>query len=562
MKRVVALSLAVAVSGLAARSIAALPVWGGPVFTDAGGGVDGQSQSSLEGVNGISDAGVAIGNGSHYSVGGNWMGSTGFRFTQTTSSLLNDLGTDPAGATLGAVYSISRYGLAVGNRQQFDAAHNAQGNVAIRYPAASNVATLLGNLGTASDGSTTSLALDINDSGVSAGSCLKYTAAHTGLGYRAVLWPANQVTPIEMQVLGTNATGGTFASTYAVNNNNVSTGRVTKYVNNVSTGDRAVRWNPGGGITELGVTSSNNGITDAEGHDINDAGAIIGSCVRYAANGSNLGERAVLWQANSTVAVELGTLGVSADNKTLSHANHISNAGTIVGSASKYDAQGNLLGGRAVKWSTANTNAVELPMLHAGSGYNEAVGVNNMDYIVGMSQAANSQLHAVMWAPGGAIIDLNTLIDPASGYTLRYGKSISETGFVTGEAIYDPDGAGGESAHDRVFTMLVPKAGTYGKGDVNFDRVVNFDDLLTIAQHYGQANATKRVDVADVNLDGLVNFDDLLTLAQNYGAGAVVGGNTFDSAFAADWALARSMTPEPCSLLACIGSAIALRRKR
>ena len=52
-------------------------------------------------------------------------------------------------------------------------------------------------------------------------------------------------------------------------------------------------------------------------------------------------------------------------------------------------------------------------------------------------------------------------------------------------------------------------------GDTNFDGVVNFDDLLNLAQHYGSANGT--YGTGDLNGDAKVDFTDLLILAQNYG---------------------------------------------
>jgi hypothetical protein len=51
--------------------------------------------------------------------------------------------------------------------------------------------------------------------------------------------------------------------------------------------------------------------------------------------------------------------------------------------------------------------------------------------------------------------------------------------------------------------------------DPNADGVVNFSDLLTLAQHYGQTNAN--FTQGDFNGDGTVNFSDLLILAQHYG---------------------------------------------
>jgi hypothetical protein len=51
-------------------------------------------------------------------------------------------------------------------------------------------------------------------------------------------------------------------------------------------------------------------------------------------------------------------------------------------------------------------------------------------------------------------------------------------------------------------------------GDANRDRAVNFDDLLILAQNYGNAGT---YSLGDFSYDGMVDFDDLLILAQQYG---------------------------------------------
>ncbi len=54
-------------------------------------------------------------------------------------------------------------------------------------------------------------------------------------------------------------------------------------------------------------------------------------------------------------------------------------------------------------------------------------------------------------------------------------------------------------------------------GDANRDRVVDFSDLLIVAQNYGQSGRTFSQGNFDYSADGLVDFSDLLLLAQRYG---------------------------------------------
>ncbi len=54
------------------------------------------------------------------------------------------------------------------------------------------------------------------------------------------------------------------------------------------------------------------------------------------------------------------------------------------------------------------------------------------------------------------------------------------------------------------------------QGDVNRDRVVDFSDLLTVAQNYEQTGKTFSEGNADFDPTGTVDFSDLLILAQQY----------------------------------------------
>ena len=53
-------------------------------------------------------------------------------------------------------------------------------------------------------------------------------------------------------------------------------------------------------------------------------------------------------------------------------------------------------------------------------------------------------------------------------------------------------------------------------GDANHDHVVNFDDLIILAQNYNTAGKTFSQGNFNYNAGGNVNFDDLIILAQQY----------------------------------------------
>jgi hypothetical protein len=71
------------------------------------------------------------------------------------------------------------------------------------------------------------------------------------------------------------------------------------------------------------------------------------------------------------------------------------------------------------------------------------------------------------------------------------------------------DTAGNPLASDVTFDFAVLS------GDANQDRVVDFNDLVRVAQHY---NTTARMSYSDgdFNGDGAVDFNDLVILAQHY----------------------------------------------
>lgn len=82
------------------------------------------------------------------------------------------------------------------------------------------------------------------------------------------------------------------------------------------------------------------------------------------------------------------------------------------------------------------------------------------------------------------------------------------------------------------------------RGDVNDDGSVGFDDLVTLARHYGQSNVW--YEQGDLDFDGRVDFSDLALLARNYEETLTSAQLAeFAPAFRADVQRAFDEVPEP-----------------
>jgi hypothetical protein len=202
-----------------------------------------------------------------------------------------------------------------------------------------------------------------------------------------------------------------------------------------------------------------NGVTTSEAYAVNDSGTAVGYARKYVA-GVDFGNRAVRWDSSSTLGTELGNLGTTSGGTTQSFAYAVNSSGTAVGYSTKY-ISGVYYGDQAVRWDASSATAIELGGL--GNGYETfALAVNDSGTAVGWARPTISGIfRALAWRSDGNAIDLNTMIDPASGWTLNQAYSISNTGWVTGVGVFDSDGPGGEAAYQRLFLMqMVPEPGT------------------------------------------------------------------------------------------------------
>lgn len=140
--------------------------------------------------------------------------------------------------------------------------------------------------------------------------------------------------------------------------------------------------------------------------------------------------------------------------------------------------------------------------------------------------------------------------DPTLVHAGVSGQSIDHLGVLrTIEQMYGLPLLGGSATADPLATdargALMPIPALLA-GDANNDGKVDFADLLSVGQHYGQPGAAW--SAGDFNADGAVGFDDLLILTQNYSQTA---------------AAARSAAiPEPGTLVVTFSLILVRRRRR
>jgi hypothetical protein len=555
--KVAALVLAVCGVALARSADAAIPIYAGGPATNFGAAVHISTPTfqPAAGQSRITNNGIAIYSGI-VSYNGQFASTSAVSFSPTGYLIRDPLSTDNTGKSYTTAIAINQGGTVIASSVQYDQ-NASQGSRAVRYAFNSTSPTQLNSLGVSGGLFAYSNAFAINEAGASAGESTMY--AQNGsvvLGRRAVRWQAGSTSTFLLDLFAnnTNSSGYGNMSAVALNESNTAVGNAMNYSGNNERGTRAMRWMVNGAFGTLnGLGNAADGSFNASATGINNAGITIGRAQKFDASNTLLGNRAVRWGATGNAVSELGVLGgVGPDGQSDSEATDITENGLVVGWSEK-NAFGTSLGTRAVYWNASGNNAVELPNLgSAANGTTDGIArsANNGGAIVGtMDQYANGnfQAHrAVLWNTAGTdtILDLNTLIAPNSGWVLTDAYGISETGFVVGAGSYTPTGL---SSRNAAWSMLVPQAGTYGKGDANLDTKVDFTDLVRLAQNYGQSNPSMAINVADFNLDGVTNFNDLVALAQNYNLNTQ---SNLQSDFASDWALAQSLVPEPMTLLA------------
>ena len=255
--------------------------------------------------------------------------------------------------------------------------------------------------------------------------------------------------------------GGTNSYGYGIN----ASGQVTGASD--TTGDattHAFLWKPttpngtSGTMYDLGTL----GGTESNGSAVNTSGQVAGSSLK---NGDSA-YRAFLWKpttpnGTSGTMYDLGTLG-----GTESFGGAINASGQVAGFSyttghAEY---------HAYLWTPTTPNGTsgtmqDLATLGGHNSYSYSVGAGGQ--VVGASEivTTSDRTHAFLYTSGSGMVDLNTLIDPLSGWELLDASDINAAGQITGQGLI-----GGEY-HAYLLTPFL-------LGDFNFDGTVDAADYI------------------------------------------------------------------------------------
>lgn len=239
-------------------------------------------------------------------------------------------------------------------------------------------------------------------------------------------------------------TGGVTSMGFGIN----SSGHVTGSAHASSGGSHAFIYN---GTTKIDLGTF--GGLSSQGESINDSGIVVG----YAQTTNNAAEHAFIYDG---VMHDIGTLG--GNNST---ANAINASGIVVGWAHTsagighafiYDGTMHDLGTLGGAGSQANainnsgkvtgsSDVVGSLLPHAflydgvmhdlgtlGGDYSGGSGINSAGHVVGYSNLTiNGDTHAFLYN-GNQMLDLNSFIDPNSGWELQWARGINDSGQIVG----------------------------------------------------------------------------------------------------------------------------------
>lgn len=239
--------------------------------------------------------------------------------------------------------------------------------------------------------------------------------------WRAFVWEQTAGVMRDIETLG-----GASASATGIN----TQGHVTGFSATATGLTRPFLWTADAGMTVLGSTDTRFG----QAFGINDKDEVVGTMERN--NGDGLGQ-AVLWTASGAafLGAPIGSLATAVNNQT-----------DVVGWWTDPTSSLN----QAFIWNRA-TGLRQIS--DANTQVSTANSINNEGRIVGQALRTVGNTiplnyaFAYIWDPVIGVVDLNALLPPNSGWSLRDAQGLSDTGYVTGTGVLN--------GNERSFRMCV-----------------------------------------------------------------------------------------------------------
>jgi hypothetical protein len=199
-----------------------------------------------------------------------------------------------------------------------------------------------------------------------------------------------------------------------------------------------------------------------------------------------------------------------------------------------------------------------------GAGITLTAGGDDVIRVDDFSIASRARLDLADDALVAGVAASSEAVDPTSIRDAIVAGSITSSLLTSSAGIgYATDA---QAAISSVGGVAIPGGSVIARltllGDTDLDRTVGFSDLLSLAQSYGSSSGVFWAN-GDFDHNSSVDFNDLLALAQNYnGALMQASVNGASAQFSADFALVRSVVPEPvlASTLLLAGAAMLRRR--
>jgi uncharacterized membrane protein len=305
------------------------------------------------------------------------------------------------------------------------------------------------------------VANDVNDDGLVVGSTEIINDGKTPLeGTHGVCWRDGKIQILKSLGVRKENSFEYEANAIAVNNAGDIVGYAKRFVDGGDAGQRAVRWDELGNVTELQPFDEDPaGVAHARAVFVNERGTAFGSASKYNASipptylyyHNDLFP--CLWKKGSTVPVAMQVLGVDDMGKPGFGVTAVSDDDIAVGFCDEYNADHKLMGQHAVQWD-GNGRLKRFREL-ANNSSSSAHDINMHGVVVG-SCSVDRDYRAVYLTSDGMIVDLNTLIDPESGWKLSSAEEVSDDGWIIGNARWNPKGGGEADTVMCIYRLHVP----------------------------------------------------------------------------------------------------------